>query len=187
MADQPEVRGPILTVGHGSHAADRLLELLRSAGVERVVDVRSAPYSRHNPQHDLPTMRGWLAAGGIDLRHLGRPLGGRPRDPAMYDEDGHVRYDLLSRTRVYTAGLATLEGLAREQPTAILCAEEDPAGCHRHLLVGRTLSARGWRIRHLRGDGTVEDDAGTSDPQLMLFPRWRSARPVGGRPQPTAR
>jgi uncharacterized protein (DUF488 family) len=81
----------VLTIGHSTHEAARLIALLEAHGVGTVVDVRSAPYSRHNPQHSREAMATALRGAGSTYLHLGEALGGRPRDGTLYDVDGHVR------------------------------------------------------------------------------------------------
>lgn len=167
----------VLTVGHSNQSADGLLALLRGAGVQRVVDVRSAPYSRFNPQFSKREIDAALLENGVGYTFLGRALGGRPDDPAMYDPDGHVRYDLVARLSRFQAALDRLVGLAERERVAILCAEEDPTGCHRRLLVGRALSERAVTVGHLRGDGRIDRDQDLES-QLTLFDEWRSKAPV---------
>lgn len=168
----------IYTLGHSTHTTTKLLELIRSAGEDAtVVDVRSWPYSGHNPQFDRDTLKAAVTAAGLRYRWDPR-LGGRPHRDDLYDPDGHVRYDLVAGTAIYQEALETLLAEATRRPVVVLCSEEDPAGCHRHLLVGRTVKAQGYRIVHVRGDGTHEDDPGG---QMSLFddpPPWRSVRPV---------
>ena len=80
----------IFTVGHSTHAAEAFVALLRTHGVTAVADLRSAPYSRFNPQFNRETLARALEAQRIRYVFLGRELGARPDDPACY-EDGRVR------------------------------------------------------------------------------------------------
>ncbi len=165
--------GTIWTIGHSSHSGERLRELLGMVGAEVVVDVRSAPYSRIHPQHSRRAMEPALRAVGIDYAFLGRELGGRPPEPELYDAEGRVRYDALSATGRFLAGIDQVTRLAADGVTVLLCAEEDPTRCHRRLLVGRVLADRGFAVRHIRGTGVVEAEEGIGD-QLSLFGGWRS-------------
>src|SRR5206468_5365685 len=105
--------------------------------------------------------------------YLGRELGGRPRGEAFYDSKGHVYYDRVASSAVFGEGIARLEKGIDEYRVAILCAEEDPTGCHRRLLVGRVLSERGISVDHIRGDGSLVKDSEIPDlrnsPQMALF------------------
>lgn len=167
----------VLTVGHSTHPASVLVDLLVGQHVDLVVDVRSSPYSRFSRQHNQEELRGSLTEAGIAYRHMGGPLGGRPADPDLYDDAGHVRYDLVARTEAFRAAIDVLMRLEADHTIALLCAEEDPTGCHRRLLVGRALGSAGVRLNHIRGDGRLQaDDA--LETQLALFDRDRSTAPV---------
>lgn len=178
----PERR--LLTIGHSSLTMEAFIALLRANGVTRVVDVRSVPFSRRNPQFDRSVIDGPLGRAGIAYVPDGHRLGGIPADPAYYDDAGHVRYDLLSATPPFQQALDAL--LAAPGCTALMCGEGDPAGCHRHLLVARALRMRGAAVTHVMPDGSQTDDellarrTGASDAgSLFAGARlWRSARPI---------
>ena len=75
----------IYTVGHSSHPIEAFVDLLRQHGIERLVDVRSQPYSRWNPQFNRETLATALAEAQIDYIDLGHSLGGRPEQRDLYD------------------------------------------------------------------------------------------------------
>jgi len=143
----------IFTVGHSTRSAAELLELLRSAGVRVVADVRAYPGSRRHPQFARTELARWLPEAGIAYVHL-PALGGRRRLDASsvvgggWREPAFRAYAQHMRTAEFAAGLEALERLAREHPTAIMCAEALWWRCHRRLIAD-ALYARGWRIRHL--------------------------------------
>ena len=166
-----EQRG-VLTVGHSNHPLETFLALLRRHHVTVVADVRSAPYSRFNPQFNRKALGASLEATGIGYVFMGGALGGRPDDPSCYEE-GRVRYDRLARTALYREGLARTalyrEGLERiaadagRERIALMCAEKEPLDCHRTILVGRSLAERGvwpssnWpAVAHILADGALE-------------------------------
>ena len=101
-------RSHVLTIGHSNHAAADFLALLRRHAATAVADVRSAPYSRFNPQFNRETLRHALTEAGIAYVYLGLELGGRSDDPACY-EDGRIRYDRVAETRNFKDGLRRLE------------------------------------------------------------------------------
>ncbi|MDY7106788.1 MAG: DUF488 domain-containing protein [Actinomycetota bacterium] len=173
----------ILTMGHSNHGAEHLLGLVAGAGIEVVVDVRSTPASRAAPHTAKRRFPALLADAGVAYRFSGRHLGGRPDDPAAYDDEGFVDYAVVAAAAGFAEELDEVERLASARRVALLCGEEDPTGCHRRLLVGRVLIGRGHALRHVRGDGRVEDEAevGAADPApASLFDdvRWRSRAPV---------
>jgi uncharacterized protein (DUF488 family) len=180
-----------LTIGHSNHAIEAWLALLRQHAVEVVVDVRSSPYSKYVPQFDRELMQRSLAQAGIHYLYLGAELGGRPANSSYYDASGHVLYSRLRDDAQFRAAIERLEtGMERYRVT-LLCGEEDPAHCHRRLLIGRVLAERGHTMQHIRGDGRLESDETVAaeagkpliDTQPALFAeldedQWRSTASV---------
>jgi uncharacterized protein (DUF488 family) len=173
------------TIGHSNHTVEHFLNLLRTHAVQVVVDTRSQPYSKYATQFDHEALKLALQDAGIRYLYLGRELGGRPEGDEFYDDEGHVLYDRVAATCLFQEGLTRLERGIREYKVALLCAEENPAGCHRRLLVGRVLLDHGIQVEHIRGDGRIESEeevAAQTDPdrdQLSLFGKaeaepWKS-------------
>ena len=147
--------GVVLTIGHSNHSLETFVALLQQHGVSALADVRSAPYSRFNPQFNRRALEDSLKTIGMRYVFLGRALGGRPDDPSCY-ENGRVRYDLLARTPLFREGLErVVEGAGRER-IALMCAEKEPLDCHRTILVGRSLAERGVAVAHILADGSLE-------------------------------
>ena len=159
----------VFTVGHSNHSAEKLVGLLEGHGIEVVVDTRSRPYSRHAPHFNARALEATLSGFGIGYLFLGRELGGWPEGEEFYDAESRVDYALLERSRQFLDGISRLEGEIRVRAVALLCSEEDPAGCHRKLLVGRALGERGTAVRHIRGDGGVQTEGEESGFQPVLF------------------
>ena len=90
---------------------------------------------------------------------MGRELGGRPAGAEFYDQEGHVLYSRVAESSLFLEGLERLQEGLREFRLALLCSEENPAACHRRLLVGRVLAERGVAIDHIRGDGRLQSEA----------------------------
>ena len=157
----------LYTIGHSNHTIERFIHLLQENGIRQVVDVRSAPYSRFNPQFNRDFLESALKRSQIGYIYEGKRLGGRPNDPACYkshklpaeetDYLHEVDYPEVMRKEWFQQGIQKLLVLAEEQTSAILCSEEDPAQCHRHHLISRCL-LDGYlevTVLHIRGDGTV--------------------------------
>lgn len=159
----------IYTIGHSRHTRERLLDLLTVHGIEIVADVRSLPYSRRNPQFNREPFANALAAHGMGYLYLGTELGARTTDPECY-VDGRVQYDRLAQRSSFRAGIEQLRAAARMHRVAVLCAEKEPAECHRSMLVARELSSRGHTVIHILEDGSLEDHDGLL---LRLARRWR--------------
>ena len=159
---------PVLTIGHSNHPLDTFIALLQRHHVTALADVRSAPYSRFNPQFNREPLAGSLKREGIDYVYLGQALGGRSEDPACY-EDGRVRYDRVAETETFRQGLDRVVQGAAEHRIALLCAEREPLECHRTLLVARALGQRGVEVAHIHAEGALESHEEAMDRLLQLF------------------
>ena len=150
-----EASGTVLTIGHSTHALEAFVALLQRHHVTAVADVRSAPYSRFNPQFNRDSFADALDAQGIRYVYLGDSLGGRSGDPACY-EDGRIRYDRVATTESFKRGLARVVHGAAKHRIALMCAEKEPLDCHRTLLVARALDERGVDVAHIHAGGGLE-------------------------------
>ena len=153
--------GEILTVGHSNHEEQEFVELLRATGVDLIADVRRYPGSRRQPHFERTALAGVLLEAGIGYRWLGESLGGRrkpvPDSPNDgWESDQFRGYADHMATDEFTAGLAELEKLGRQQRVAIMCAEAWWVRCHRRLIAD-ALTARGWRVLHLAANGKLEE------------------------------
>jgi len=152
----------IYTVGHSTHTIEKFLYLLERHGVTAIADVRSSPFSRHNPQYNMDTLSAELKKRGIAYVFVGKELGARPDDPSCY-EGGKVRYARLAKTSLFKTGIERVLSGAQKYRIALMCAEKEPLDCHRTLLVSRALEQRGVSVLHILADGSIE-----SHEQTML-------------------
>jgi uncharacterized protein (DUF488 family) len=162
----------IFTIGHSRHAAEHFLSLLRAHTIARLVDVRSQPCSKWAPHFDKADLARLLNNHHVDYVFLGRQLGGRPEGRSFYRQDGTVDYTRRALATDFGDGIEHLVALSRDRQTVILCAEEDPARCHRRLLVAPALMQRAVAVVHVRGDGGLEPERDLALPatqQLDLF------------------
>jgi uncharacterized protein (DUF488 family) len=143
----------IYTIGHSSHPYVEFLRLLTDAGVTAVADVRSSPFSRHQPQFNRDELRKKLRSDKVAYSFLGDELGGRPKNDGLFC-DGIADYDKMARTTEFERGLQRVIKGSSDFKIALMCSEHDPLDCHRCLLVGRALSERGFGIDHILLNGS---------------------------------
>jgi len=160
--------GAIATVGHSTRSAEELVELLHAHGIEVLVDVRTVPRSRHNPQFDRSALPTTLAAAGIEYRHAAE-LGGlrKPRldsPHTAWTNPSFRGYADHMDTPAFALALDQLIALARERSTAVMCAEAVPWRCHRSLIAD-ALVARGIEVRHIH-------DARRAEPHRLTPFAW---------------
>ena len=142
----------IFTIGHSTRSFDELVDLLRAHGVERLVDVRTVPRSRRNPQFNRDTLGQALRNRRIGYRHM-KDLGGlrraRPDSVNAGWRNASFRgYADYMQTDEFGTALERLAELAGERPTAIMCAEAVPWRCHRSMIAD-ALIVRGFEVRDI--------------------------------------
>jgi uncharacterized protein (DUF488 family) len=144
-------------VGHSTHPIEHFIGLLRRHGIELLVDVRSTPFSRFNPQFNRASLSHSLASAGIRYEFLGEELGARSNDPGCY-ENGRVSYARLAATPLFRQGVERVRAAAETQRVAMMCAEREPLECHRTILITRELEREGERVTHILADGSLEEN-----------------------------
>lgn len=153
--------GNIYSIGHGGLTGAALNEHLRRAEVQFLIDVRSVPYSRFQPEFGRESLQRSL---GPSVRYvfMGDLLGGRPDDDSCYT-DGRVDYTKTRTKDFFKRGLERLRS-AHEQGFAVcmLCSEAQPSQCHRTKMVGQALADEGIEVLHILRDGKLR-----SQPEVM--------------------
>ena len=143
---------PVFTIGHSTRSLEEFVNILEKCNVRKIVDIRTVPRSRHNPQFNRETLPANLAISGIGYVHV-PGLGGLR----------HTRVDSLNRgwrnasfrgfadymqTQEFEDNLTTLIQLSEEEQIAIMCAESLPWRCHRSLIADALL-VRGIEVKHI--------------------------------------
>jgi uncharacterized protein (DUF488 family) len=172
------VTSVIHTIGHGRRPAEELVECLREAGVETLVDVRRWPSSRRNPQFNQPTLAATLGETGISYVHA-EELGGR-----RTAEPGEELFACLGQFAGYAARMRTPdwdqaleEALAHPAP-CLMCAETPWQRCHRRL-IAELLDARGYEVVHLIGPGVREGHNAHRQAEIQAGILHLCGQPVG--------
>lgn len=163
-------RTSIWTVGHSTLSIEQFLVTLASFKIELLVDVRSFPGSRRYPHFNKENVRGSLTSAGIDYLHMPE-LGGRRRtrpdsQNIAWRNESFRGYADYMETDAFREGIERLLELARERPTAIMCAEAVWWRCHRSLIAD-FLKAAGVTVTHIFGVGKSEAHPFTSAAQIV--------------------
>jgi len=146
----------IYSIGLSNQPVEAFLELLNKHGIQVLVDVRSHPYSRYVPHFNSLEIANAVGQVKISYHFMGKELGGRPDGEEFYDAEDHVIYSRVAQSPLFLKGIERLGEIGKANRAAIMCSEEDPTACHRHLLVGRALDERGISVLHIRGDGCIQ-------------------------------
>jgi uncharacterized protein (DUF488 family) len=141
--------------------------LLTQHQIQVVVDVRSSPYSRYNPQYNQSALEASLKNHGIRYLFLGKELGARSEDPGCY-VGGRVQYRRIAQTESFRSGIERVKKGSQSYRIALMCSEKEPLDCHRTLLVSRVLSEEGMSVRHIHADGSLEEHDKAMDRLMEL-------------------
>jgi len=144
----------VFTIGHSTRTINEFVELLKTNSVTLVVDVRTIPRSRHNPQFNKETLPNTLKTYGIKYIHMPE-IGGlrRPKHDSInlaWKNMGFRGYADYMQTQEFTDNLLKIIALARENRLTLMCAEALPWRCHRSL-ISDALVARHIKVEHIIG------------------------------------
>lgn len=149
----------VFTVGHSTRSLDDLVQILRAHGVERLVDVRTIPRSRHNPQFNRETLGKALHNRRFSYRHM-KALGGlrhahRDSTNTGWRNASFRGFADYMQTPSFAESLEKLIQLAKQKPTAIMCAEAVPWRCRRSMIAD-ALVVRGIPVQHILTAGPTK-------------------------------
>ena len=142
----------VFTIGHSTHPIEEFIELLKAHGMKRVIDVRTIPRSRHNPQFNADDLKFSLRAAGIAYSHIKR-LGGlrHPKTDSKnlaWRHSGFRGFADYMQTPEFEAGLERATKPSKTKPSALMCAEAVPWRCHRSLIAD-ALFVRKIPVEHI--------------------------------------
>jgi len=174
MPQQPT----IWTVGHSTRPIDEFTDLLRSHEISLLLDIRTVPRSRYNPQFNTDTLAQSLREAVLQYRHLPE-LGGlrKPKKDSLNDgwHNASFRgYADYMQTDKFQRALEELMAYSTGTRTAIMCAEAVPWRCHRSLIAD-ALVARGWEVRHILSQVKADEHRFTPfaviDGDTLVYPQ----------------
>jgi uncharacterized protein (DUF488 family) len=150
----------VYTIGHSTRPIEEFIELLQSNGVGQLIDIRTIPKSRHNPQFNSDALAGSLRAAHIRYIHL-KELGGlrhAKRDSVNlgWRNASFRGFADYMQTKEFKAALDHAIRLAKSKPSALMCAEAVPWRCHRSL-VADALLVRGIRVLEIVGSAELKE------------------------------
>ena len=149
---------PIFSIGHGSRTNGDFLKLLKDFGIEYLIDVRSQPFSKFNPQFNQNELKFFLEKNGIKYVFMGDTIGGRPKDYSCYDSEGKVDYEIVKEKDFFINGINRLKTAYNNDVNAvIMCSESKPCECHRSKLIGKVLLKDKIFLKHIDEKGKIKD------------------------------
>ncbi len=158
------IESTLFSIGHGNKKIESFIGELKSFNILYLLDIRSKPYSKWNPQFNQAQLEIELKNHGIKYVFVGDSLGGLPDDRSCYDNEGKVVYDWIIEKDFFKAGMTRLT-VANEKRVnlAIMCSESKPEECHRSKLIGQELLKNKISLKHIISDHRIK-----SQPEVML-------------------
>ncbi len=154
--------GTIFTIGHSTHPIDAFTTLLRQVAVVLLVDVRTVPRSRANPQFNSDALAQSLRRAHISYRHMAalgglrhRPRGAAPSPNGLWRNASFRNFADYAASDAFARGLAELRAAAHDHRPAIMCAEAVWWRCHRRIIADYLLAAK-VPVAHIMGLGKIE-------------------------------
>ncbi len=159
-ASQKNTPNPKLyTIGYATKPIAVFIAQLKQYDIQAVADVRSVPYSKVFYDYHQEAIASTLRQHHIHYVYVGEELGPRSKDPAHYNDDQQVQFDRLMQADLFLSGIQRIQkGLDKPLNIALMCAEKDPATCHRSLLIGYYLQQHQPQIglEHILHNGELE-------------------------------
>jgi len=149
---------PLYTIGHGNRKSEDFLSLLKEHDIHFLIDVRSQPYSKFNPQFNQIDLKFFLERNHIRYVFMGDTIGGRPKDRSCYDTEGKVDYEAVKTKDFFKHGIDRLKvAYTKDVNVALMCSESNPCECHRSKLIGRVLHDNHIHLQHIDENGKLKD------------------------------
>lgn len=149
---------PLFTIGHGNRKLNDFLALLKDYSIEYLIDVRSMPYSKFNPQYNQNELKHFLESNGITYVFMGDTIGGRPKDTSCYDDEGKVDYEAVKTKEFFLQGMERLKiAYEKDINVVLMCSESKPCECHRSKLIGKVLDLKSITLKHIDENGRLKD------------------------------
>ena len=153
---------PFFTIGHSTRPSEAFVALLKEARVELVVDVRTVPRSRTNPQFNREVLPAALAPHDVAYAHEPALGGLRGKQPdvepevnAFWSNAGFHNYADYAMSETFRSSLATLRGTGHAARLTLMCAESLWWRCHRRIIADHLIAA-GEEVFHILGPGHIE-------------------------------
>jgi len=142
-------KSTLYSIGHGTKSIETLIEELKHFNIDYLIDIRSKPYSKYNPQFNQNELKFSLLRKNIKYTYMGDVLGGLPDDVTCYT-NGHVDYNKIKEKDFFKNGLQRLiTANDKNIKVAIMCSESKPEECHRTKLIGEELKNGGIILNHI--------------------------------------
>lgn len=160
----------LYTIGYTAFQPTDFLDVIANYGVKLLVDVRSLPYSAHSPEYNGPNIERLLKEHRIHYRNYAKEFGARQTNRHYFSDEGYLNFEKFAQSSQFQQGFYKLQKSIEQGYTFVLmCAEKDPATCHRSIMVSRVFNDSGYDVRHILSGGITESQ---KDIELRLVNKY---------------
>lgn len=147
----------LYTIGHSTYPNSYFLKLLKRHNINCIIDVRSVPFSKYNPQYNMNELKAFLNKSKIYYIFMGEEFGARRTEKALFSPEGYVDFQRVIDSSSFKKGIERVRaGLNRGYNIAFMCTEKDPIDCHRNILVARAFKDLNYKIFNILSNGEIE-------------------------------
>lgn len=148
----------IYSIGHGNKKISDFISELKSFDIQYLLDIRSKPFSKWNPQFNQDLLKKTIEKENIKYLFIGDVLGGLPKDKSCYDKYGKVLYKEIKNKEFFKGGLnRIIKANGKNIKVVLMCSESNPEECHRSKLIGEELLKNsGISINHIISKDTLK-------------------------------
>jgi len=160
----------LYSIGHGNKTVEKFISELKQFDIKYLVDVRTTPFSKWNPQFNKNDLKFLLEENDIGYIFLGDKIGGLPSDKSCYTEEGKIDYELVRGKNFFKEGLERLVMANSKQiKIATMCSETNPEECHRSKLIGKELLSKGIDTNHILNQYELKSQSKINTALFGLF------------------
>ncbi len=146
----------IYTIGYSSFKIEDFIQILKNNNITCVIDVRSNPFSEYFQDYNKDILEKKLKKENIMYRNYKKEFGARQEEPSFYPK-GYLDFDLFTKSEQFNEGVLKIaKGIEMGFSFVLMCAEKDPITCHRNIMVAKAFKERGYNIKHILFEGSIE-------------------------------
>jgi len=160
----------LFTIGYTTFQFEDFIDVLKHYEINVVIDVRSLPYSKHHAQYNKEIVERILNNNKIYYRNYSNEFGARQTERRYFSREGYLDFELFTESKMFKCGFDKIrDSLVRGSNVVLMCAEKDPAVCHRSIMISRVFHNSGETVNHILADGNTESQ---KDIELRLLDKY---------------
>ena len=146
----------LYTIGYSCFKIEDFINVLKKYNINCVIDVRSNPNSKFHTDYNKDCLEGVLTKNGIYYRNYAKEFGAR-QENTKYFTDGYLDFDKFAKSEIFLSGVEKLiKSMEKNYTFALMCAEKDPATCHRNIMIAKEFKKGGYQVNNIWDNGEIE-------------------------------